>query len=67
VDYWRSAVEYKSTTAQFGGLYAIVGLQSRRYDSMFFSENFLALSGTWASRCRLPFLHILAVAHGGLV
>jgi hypothetical protein len=35
VDYWRSAVECKSTTAQFGGLYAVVDLQSRRYDSMF--------------------------------
>ena len=34
VNYWRSAVEYKSTTAQFGELCAVVDLQSRRYDSI---------------------------------
>ena len=28
------------------------------------SENFLTLPGTQMSTCRLPFLHILAVAHG---
>jgi hypothetical protein len=37
MNYWRSAVEYKSTTAQFGELYTIVDLQSRRYDSILVS------------------------------